>query len=100
MTVIYKLYMLIWVLIEASGSQECSPAFETRSENYFQRKTEENLVTSYCQTHPNGLPWVWTLFSLISQLYYHLELKVRTFSSSPVNSLQENVLQMKDHSDN
>ena len=44
MTVIY---MLIWVLNEASGSQECSPAFETRSKNYFQRKKEENLATSF-----------------------------------------------------
>ena len=44
------------------------------------------------------------LFSLISWLSDHLELKVRTFSNSPVNSLEENVqyyfLQMKDHSDN
>ena len=44
MTVIY---MLIWVLIEASGSQECSPSFETRSKNYFKRKKEENLATSF-----------------------------------------------------
>ena len=42
MTVIY---MLIWVLIEASGSQEFSPAFETPSKNYAQRKKEENLAT-------------------------------------------------------
>ena len=32
------IYMLIGVLIEASGSQECSPAFETPSKDYFQRK--------------------------------------------------------------
>ena len=35
MTVIY---MLIWVLIEASGSQECSPAFETRLKYIFKEK--------------------------------------------------------------
>ena len=42
MTVIY---MLIRVLIEVSGSQECSPAFETRSKKLFKRKKEEKLAT-------------------------------------------------------
>ena len=39
--------MLIWVLNEASGSQECSPAFETRSKNYFQWKKGKYLATSF-----------------------------------------------------
>ena len=38
------IYVLIWVLIEASGSQECSPAFETCSKKYFQRKKGKNIA--------------------------------------------------------
>ena len=41
------MYMLIWVLKEASGSQECSPAYETRSKKEKRGNPSDHIFPLY-----------------------------------------------------
>ena len=38
-------------------------------------------ICPYCQTHPNGLPWVWTLFS------YGITMTMTTITTPPKSNI-------------